>query len=56
VSKKNEKRDRGLVIKGATGPVHLGKGDIVENTVVISGPGALVIKGDNKRGISRNFD
>ncbi|GAA3702298.1 hypothetical protein GCM10022224_080100 [Nonomuraea antimicrobica] len=47
--------DLGLVIKGNTGPVHLGNGDINTNTVVLSGDGLTFVAGDNPAGISKSF-
>ncbi|MEU1779250.1 hypothetical protein ABZ545_07140 [Streptomyces abikoensis] len=60
--RKNEKdktKSLTTVIKGGSGPLHLGTGSQISNSVVISGDGAgqgaTVVKGNKRDGISKSF-
>ncbi|MEV0589733.1 hypothetical protein [Nonomuraea sp. NPDC050310] len=46
--------DIGIIIQGNTGPVHLGKGDIIIDSPIVTGKGAIFVKGDSS-GISKSF-
>ncbi|GAA3172172.1 hypothetical protein [Nonomuraea salmonea] len=44
--------DAGIIIEGNTGPIHLGTGNIITNSVTVTGPGAVYVAGDHHGGIS----
>ena len=56
-----------VIISGNSGPVHVGDGDIIIDrtdrtdrpaggtTTVITGPGAVIVRGDNHGGVRKSF-
>ncbi|MFC7607216.1 hypothetical protein ACFQVD_44720 [Streptosporangium amethystogenes subsp. fukuiense] len=47
--------DIGTVIEGNAGTVHLGTGNVYNNSQVITGDGVTYINGDNPDGIRKTF-
>ncbi|RKS78877.1 TIR domain-containing protein [Actinomadura pelletieri DSM 43383] len=55
VQSRDIRGDVGTVIKGNSGPVHAGAGDINQTTQHFSGDGATYIQGDNHGGVGHRF-